>query len=106
MRPYLVDATHKESGKMVYIKEVKTDSEEYRIAQLLTQEDWIDDPRNHCVPIVKLFEDHNNDQVSYIVMPFLRPANDPVFEFVKEIIDFVDQILEVYSNRLSPVNIF
>ena len=91
---------------MVYIKEVKTDSEEYRIAQLLTQEDWISDPRNHCVPIVKLFEDHNNPQVSYIVMPFLRPANDPVFEFVKEIIDFVDQILEVYSNRLSPVNNF
>ena len=89
---------------MVYIKEVKTDSEEYRIAQLLTQEDWVNDPRNHCVPTVKLFEDHNNNQVSYIVMPFLRPINDPPFESVKEIIDFVDQILEVFSDvSISPV---
>jgi len=38
VRLNLVDATHKESGKLVYIKEVKTDSEEYRIAQLLTHE--------------------------------------------------------------------
>ena len=79
----------------MYIKEVKTDSEECRIAQLLTQEDWIFDPQNHCVPIVKIFEDHEDPQLSYIVMPFLRPVDDPFFETVKEIIDFVDQILEV-----------
>jgi len=79
---------------LVYIKEVKTDSEEYRIAQLLTQEDWISDQRNHCVPIVKLFDDHKNPQLSYIVMPFLRPADKPPFESVREIIDYVDQILE------------
>ena len=106
MRFNLVDATHKETGKMVYIKEVKTDSEEYRIAELLTQEDWVNDPRSHCVPIVKLFGDHQDPLVSYIVMPFLRPISNPPFESVKEIIDFVDQILEVYPDRLETVGVF
>ena len=101
-----MDAAHKESGKVVYIKEIKTDCEEHRIAQLLTQEDWISDPRNHCVPIVKIFKDHKDPQVSYIVMPFLRPADSPPFETVKEIIDYVDQILEVYPDRLKLVGIF
>ena len=101
-----MDATHQETGRMVYIKEVKTDSEELRIAQLLTQEDWISDPRNRCVPVVKIFQDHGDPQTSYIVMPFLRPVNNPPFEFVKEIIDFVDQILEVYLHCLKLVGIF
>jgi len=39
---------------MVYIKEIKTDCEEHRIAQLLTQEDWVSDSRNPRVPIVKI----------------------------------------------------
>ena len=91
---------------MVYIKEIKTDCEEHRIAQLLTQEDWVGDLRNHCVPIVKIFEDHKDPRVSYIVMPFLRPADSPPFETVKEIIDYVDQILEVWPDRLKLAGIF
>ena len=101
-----MDATHKESGRLVYIKEVKTDREEHRIAQLLTQEDWISDPRNHCVPILKIFQDHTNRRISYIVMPFLRPADNPPFESVKEIIDYVDQILEACPDRLRLARIF
>ena len=101
MRSKLVDATHKETGKVVYIKEIETDCEEHRTARLLMQEDWISDPRNHCVPIVKIFEDHKDPQVSYLVMPFLRPADSPPFETVKEIIDYVDQILEVYPDHLK-----
>ena len=100
-----MDAAEKEGGKLVYIKEVKTDCEEHRIAKLLTQEDWINDPRNHCVPIVKIFQDHQNPKVSYIVMPFLRPANNPPFETVKEIIDYVDQILEVRADGTNLVGI-
>ena len=91
---------------MVCIKEVKTDGKEHHIAQLLMQEDWINDPRNHCVPIFKIFQDHNNPQVSYIVMPFLRPADDPQFDTVKEIIDYVDQSLEVRTGGTKLVGIF
>jgi len=60
----------------------------------LAQEEWVDDPRNHCVPVTKVFKDHSNPGVSYIVMPFLRPMNSPPFDSVKEIIKFADQILE------------
>jgi hypothetical protein len=94
-----------ESGRVIYIKEIETDCEEHRIAQLLTQEDWISDPRNPCVPIVDIFEDHRDPQVSYIVMPFLRPVESPPFETVKEIIDYVDQILEGYYPDRSKLQV-
>lgn len=94
----LVDAVHEASGKMVYIKEVASDSEELRICQLLMQEEYISDPRNHCVPVTKVFKDHENQDLSYVVMPFLRLMDDPPFERVKEIVEFADQILEVLVN--------
>ena len=101
-----MDAAHKESCKIIYIKEIKTGCEEHRIAQLVTQEDWISDPRNHCVPIVKIFEDHEDPKVSYVVTPFLWPVDSPPFETVKEIMDYVDQILEVYPDRLKLISGF
>lgn len=91
----LVDAIHEATGKQVYIKEVATDSEELHIAQLLVQEEWASDPRNHCVLVTKVFKDHQDPNVSYLVMPFLRLMNDPPFKSVQEIIEFTDQILEV-----------
>jgi len=94
----LVDAIHEATGKTVYIKEVPTDSEELRIAQLLVQEEWLGDSRNHCVLVTKVFKDHADPKTSYMVMPFLRPVDSPPFEQVKEIIEFADQILEVTVN--------
>lgn len=93
-RPKLVDAIHEATGKTVYIKEVETSSKELGIARMLMEEEWISDSRNHCVSVTKIFEDHTKKGVSYIVMPFLRPADTPPFETVKEIINFADQILE------------
>lgn len=97
----LVDAIHEATGKPVYIKEVGTDDEELRIAQMLVQEEWAQDPRNHCVPVMRVFEDHENPNISYMVMPFLRPADSPPFKTVKEIIKFTDQILEVTVDYLA-----
>jgi len=65
------------------------------------QEEWANDTRNHCAPVAKVFKDHQNPMLSYIVMPLLRPVDDPPFERVKEIIDFTDQILEVTVEYLS-----
>jgi hypothetical protein len=55
----------------------------------------IDDPANHSVPILDTFEDSVNKSISYLVMPFLRLIDDPSFEVVEDVLDFVDQILEV-----------
>jgi hypothetical protein len=55
----------------------------------------IDDPASHSVPILDTFEDSVNKSISYLVMPFLRLTDDPPFDIVDDVLDFVDQILEV-----------
>jgi hypothetical protein len=100
LRPFLVDATRISDSKLVYIKEVKTGDQESRIASILAA---VEDPANHSVPILDTFMDPADDSVSYIVMPFLRLSNNPPFETVGEVTDFVDQILEVRSNFLDQV---
>lgn len=74
---------------------MKRNDEETRIAQMLSAAELREDPRNHCVPVIEVIDDPGDESVSYMVMPLLRNADDPPFQYVKEIIDFVDQILEV-----------
>ena len=95
MRPTLVDAIRISDNKRVYIKRLPTDSEELKIALLLGSETAIKDPKNHSVAVFDHFEDPNDPSTSYMVMPFLRPINDPPFETVRDVVDFVDQMLEV-----------
>lgn len=52
------------------------------------------DPTNHTVPILDVFADTQDDSISYIVMPFLQPVDDPPFYVIEEILNFADQILE------------
>jgi len=53
------------------------------------------DPTNHSVTILDIFADTQDDSISYIVMPFLRPVDEPSFYAIEEILDFADQLLEV-----------
>jgi hypothetical protein len=76
----------------VYIKQVRTGDLESSIASKLSA---IDDPASHSVPILDTFEDLVDKSISYLVMPFLRLIDNPPFEVVEEVLDFVDQILEV-----------
>lgn len=61
------------------------------------------DPKNHCVPVLDVFEDNENHNVSYIVMPFLRAVDDPPFETVGQVIDFVTQMVEVCKFLLLDI---
>ena len=99
LQTHLVDA-YTDDGKYVCIKRVRRGDEESRIAQMLTTEELRADPRNHCVPIIEVIDDPDDDLISYMVMPLLRNANSPQFQYVKEIIDFVEQVLEVESLSL------
>ncbi|KAI0040972.1 hypothetical protein FA95DRAFT_1683491 [Auriscalpium vulgare] len=94
LRVHLIDATRLSDGKMVYIKRVQTGDLESRIAIKLSTEALRSDPENHSVPIIDTFVDSEDSQVSYIVMPFLRPVGRPEFEFIGELLDFGEQILE------------
>ena len=83
------------------IKGVSRNDEETRLARMLSTKEMRADPRNHCVPVIEVIDDPGNDTKSYLVMPFLRCADDPPFQHVKEIIDFVDQILEVRATDFA-----
>ena len=80
---------------LVYIKRVPTHSDELKIALMLNSETLRKDPRNHCVPILDHFEDEQESGMSFMVMPFLQSIDNPPFETVYNVIDFVEQVLEV-----------
>lgn len=56
------------------------------------------DPRNHCVPFYDVFDVPDDKDKVMFVMPALRMFDDPPFETVGEVIDFIRQILEVCCN--------
>lgn len=77
---------------MIAIKCIRRSSQELHIAQFFTS---LPDPQNHCVPVFDVFPDPLDSQWDLVVMPFLRPFNDPEFYYLGEIVNMVDQTLEV-----------
>ena len=65
------------------------------IATFFSREDIRRDPANHCVPVLDVFADDIDSNISYLVMPFLRWIDDPEFDTVGTILDCVEQLLEV-----------
>ncbi len=90
-----MDATNVSDGKLVQIKKVVSNSLELHIATCLSSEELRKDPRNHCVPILDTFVDAQEPAISFIVMPFLRPIDNPEFDTVGSILNCVDQLLKV-----------
>lgn len=94
----LLDATsEQESGKEVFIKRIdfRTHPDEFKIALRLGSSESLKDKRNHSVPVLNSFSDDWVPEYRYIVMPVLRPFNDPDFTSFGEVFDFVSQTLEV-----------
>ncbi|KAF9226739.1 hypothetical protein BS17DRAFT_776054 [Gyrodon lividus] len=91
----LLDAKNRE-GQDVFIKRVNAliNPNEFEIAMHLGSPDSQKDELNHCVPVLDSFTDEQQPNYQYIVMPVLRPFNQPDFTSVKEVIDFVDQTLQ------------
>ncbi|KAH9851086.1 kinase-like domain-containing protein [Lenzites betulinus] len=78
-------------GDLVAIKHFANKGQEIEIAQFLTS---IKHPHNHCVPVIDLFPDPDDANWFFIVMPYLRPFNDPEFELIGEVVEFIRQALE------------
>jgi hypothetical protein len=104
----VLDAKRHEDGATVCIKRIEpkiydSDSPDMRIGRTdetnigryLSTERMLRHPTNHCVPILDYFVDPVLPDVEYIVMPVLRPFNNPEFRFIGEVVDFVTQLLEV-----------
>lgn len=99
LREHLMDARRMSDGAPVYIKRVRTGDNESEVARLLWSEAIRQDPRNHSVPVLDLFQDDEDPNVSYMIMPFLRLIDRPAMVIVEELCDFIDQILEVCRAR-------
>ncbi|KZT13173.1 uncharacterized protein LAESUDRAFT_638707 [Laetiporus sulphureus 93-53] len=105
-REHLVDATRIADGQLVYIKRVQTGDDESQIATMLSSPPLRDDPENHSVPILDTFRDAEDENISYIVMPFLRLVDEPPFALVGEMVDCVDQIMEVSQDPEHSIRAF
>ncbi|KDQ64115.1 hypothetical protein JAAARDRAFT_27739 [Jaapia argillacea MUCL 33604] len=91
--PQILDARRLD-GTVVGIKRTKNTTTEIAIALFLASEKCKRDPRNHCVSIYDNFSDPLEPDISFIVMPLLRPFDDPEFGTVGEVLDFIGQTLE------------
>ena len=90
--------------RLVFIKRVRTQSSELKIARFLSAPETLEDPNNHCVTLIDSFPDDNEPWISFMVMQFLRNFDDPPFHAVEEALDFMKQVLEV-NHALFTVKI-
>jgi hypothetical protein len=96
-RTYLVDAVRVEDQSTVILKRLtrKYSPYEVEIGQYLSSGSLRADPRNHCVPFIDVLEVPEDEATVIIVMPFLRPFDDPPFSTVGEVMECLGQLLEV-----------
>ena len=59
------------------------------------------DPHNHCAPLLDVLNPVPSDNGAYLIFPTIREFNDPDFETLGEILDFIKQILEVSLQPFS-----
>ncbi|KAJ3884690.1 hypothetical protein GG344DRAFT_83642 [Lentinula edodes] len=91
----LIDAIRISDNKPVMLKKVSRviHPQEVEIGLYFSNESIAADPRNHCVPIYDVIPVPNSE-MDLIVMPVLRPFNEPEFDTVGEAIAFMQQLFE------------
>ncbi|EJF57672.1 hypothetical protein DICSQDRAFT_91991 [Dichomitus squalens LYAD-421 SS1] len=92
----LIDATRVADGAVVVLKQVLRTEHPYEveIAQFLTSEHLLSDPKNHCVPIYEVLQDPDDCNIQVLVMPLLGKFYDPRFLTVGEAVEFCRQTFE------------
>ncbi|KAJ3918608.1 hypothetical protein F5877DRAFT_78820 [Lentinula edodes] len=91
----IMDGIRISDNEPVMLKTVSriTHPQEVRIGLYFSNKDMASDPRNHCVPIYDVFP-VPNIEMDIIVMPVLRPFDNPEFDTVGEAIAFIQQLFE------------
>ncbi|KAI0657831.1 kinase-like protein [Cubamyces menziesii] len=88
----VIDARQSDNNALVAIKKFRKETQELHIAEYLNS--LRHDPQNHSVPVLRILNDPFDPHLSLMVMPYLRPCNDPDFGMLGEAVDFVTQTLE------------
>lgn len=89
-----MDATRISDNSLVSMKRVDNPLENEINAHLST-EPFVSHPHNHCVPVYEVLEIPDLQDEVIVVMPLLRPFNEPQFKSVGEAVEFFRQIFEV-----------
>ncbi|KAI0249675.1 kinase-like domain-containing protein [Lactifluus subvellereus] len=94
--PSTMDATRRQDGKCVMLKKVPVGEErqELEIARLVSSPELSRQPRNHCVPLLETLELPTVPDQKLMVMPYLRPFNNPRFQTFGEFVAFFTQICD------------
>ncbi|KAH8982637.1 kinase-like domain-containing protein [Lactarius hatsudake] len=93
-----MDATRISDGKQVMLKKVLPEEgpHELSITRYFSSPELRDDSRNHCVQLLELIDTADTKKLDkrLMVLPFLRPFNDPHFQTFGEFVAFFAQICE------------
>ncbi|KAI0041037.1 hypothetical protein FA95DRAFT_1501981, partial [Auriscalpium vulgare] len=92
----IMDATRSSDGLHVAIKRVCVNaaSEEVDVYQRMISEPISSDPRNRTVPLLDILQVPDGSGDRLLVMPLLRPFDNPAFETFGEAVAFFTQIFE------------
>ncbi|KAI0040925.1 hypothetical protein FA95DRAFT_1646111, partial [Auriscalpium vulgare] len=95
LSPVVIDATRISDGKQVFLKRLgdhKT-PEEIETTKLFSSDEYRRNPNNHCLPLVetKRLEELS---MTLVVLPRMRPYNNPRFRTFGEVVAFATQIIE------------
>jgi hypothetical protein len=92
-----MDATRISDGKTVMLKRIERSVHpfEIEIAQFFNTQPQASDPRSHCVPILEVLQDPDDEDSSVLVMPFLRSYYEPEFDTYGEAVECFRQLFEV-----------
>ncbi|KAF6751414.1 kinase-like domain-containing protein [Ephemerocybe angulata] len=99
-------ATQVEGGGYVVLKRVDRDKYplEVEISSLLAEEPLRSDPNNHCIPSIEIMAHPTDDNIVILVLPVLRDFDDPPFDTVGEVLDFIRQFFVglafLHENRI------
>ncbi|KDQ17703.1 hypothetical protein BOTBODRAFT_29861 [Botryobasidium botryosum FD-172 SS1] len=92
----VLDATRVSDGRVVIFKKIDRiqGAKEVEITRYLSQESFLNEEHNHCVPLLDLLDPGNESDFIFLVIPLLLYYDEPEFESVDDAVDFVKQTLE------------
>ncbi|KAJ7074531.1 hypothetical protein C8F01DRAFT_1100802 [Mycena amicta] len=89
--PNVLDAVRTSDGTKVVLRRVRTWKEELSILSLLNSHL---EPNNRTVRILDVIPLADDEEITLIVMPFLREFRDPAFRHLREIVEAMRQFLQ------------
>ncbi|KAJ7684164.1 kinase-like domain-containing protein [Mycena polygramma] len=96
IRVQVIDAVRDSDGLQVVLKKVEKQFHpfEEEIHQSLTSPELLKDPKNHCVPLLDVLRPPDKPGYVILVIKLLKQYDNPDFDTVGEVLDFLQQIFE------------